>query len=64
MFFMPVTKAKLEFILTAEVDLDPSSDLSYDEQLDKIMKDLAENPYAFNNLPATQELHGKIMESK
>jgi len=62
MFYMPVTKARVKLLLTAEVDLDPESDLPPEQQLDKILKDLCDNPHQFNKYSTEQSFEGEVFE--
>jgi len=61
MFYMPVTKARVKLVIETEVDLDPNSELTDEEQLDELLKKIANNPQQLNRLEASQTLHGEVL---
>jgi len=61
MFYMPITKARVRLVIQTDIDLDPASELTDEEQLDQLLKKIAENPQHLNRLEASQTLHGKVL---
>jgi len=64
MFYIPMAKARVKLVLTAEVELDPDSEIPAEQQIDKLLKHLCEFPQEFNKYAYEQVFEGEVFEEK
>lgn len=62
MFYMPITKAKVQLVLTAEIPLDSENDETHQEQLEKLLSKLSDNPHILNTFETKQEFVGELIQ--
>jgi hypothetical protein len=64
MFCFPVKKAKIQLTISAEVDLNPESDFTHEEQLKLILRDFADNPHHINHYETVQKVSGRLIQER